>query len=301
MNIKIIAGACLAFLAVSGAMAQDIDDVLSEMEQSITDNTVTATFKATRILNGHSIERMPQGQLDFRIHHRFGTINSGAYEFWGIDAAQTQFSLEYGISNWLMAGISRGSYEKTYGGFMKFSLFRQRTGPKGFPVSISYLTEMTIRSQDFPYVDSIQNNDNYPFSARLAYVHQLLIARKFSNRLSLQISPVVVHYNMVSLASEPNNIFALGIGGRIKLTNRTSFNFEYYPRLKTHGIPSQYSNALSLGFDIETGGHVFQLIFTNTQGMTEKDFIGRTTGKWNKGDIHFGFNISRVFDINHHY
>jgi len=144
---------------------------------------------------------------------------------------------------------------------------------------------MTIRTQDFPYIDSLQNNDNYPFSARLAYVHQLLIAHKFSNRFSLQISPVLVHYNMVTLANEPNNIFALGLGGRIKLTSRTSFNFEYYPRLKTKGIPSEYTDAFSIGFDIETG-------------MTEKDFIGRTTGKWNKGDIHFGFNISRVFNIN---
>ncbi|MCX7986774.1 MAG: DUF5777 family beta-barrel protein [Bacteroidales bacterium] len=278
--------------------AQDVDEILNQLETSNIDNTVTATFKATRILNGHSIERMPHGQLDFRIHHRFGTLNSGAYNFWGIDAAQTQFSLEYGITDWLMAGLSRGSYEKTYGGFLKFSLFRQKQS-NGMPVSISYLTASTIRSQDFPFIDSLQNNDNYPFSSRLAYVHQLLIARKFSNRLSLQVSPVLIHYNMVSRSNEPNNIFALGVGGRIKLTTRTSFNFEYYPRLPSKGIPSQYTDALSFGFDIETGGHVFQLILTNTQGMIEKDFIGRTTGKWNKGDIHFGFNISRVFTIKH--
>lgn len=289
---------CIACSAITYVQAQDISDMLNQLEEQQSDNVVTATFKATRILNGHSIERMPQGQLDFRIHHRFGTLNSGAYNFWGIDAAQTQFSLEYGITDWLMTGVGRGSYEKTYEGFLKFSLFRQKTGSSAFPLSISYLTVMTVRTQDFPYVDSIQNNANYPFAARLAYVHQLLIARKFSNRFSLQLSPVLVHYNMVALANEPNNIFALGVGGRIKLTTRTSFNFEYYPRLTTKGVPSQYTDALSLGFDIETGGHVFQLILTNTQGMTEKDFIGRTTGRWGKGDIHFGFNISRVFNIN---
>lgn len=280
------------------AQSQDMSNILEQLESQQEDNTVTATFKATRILNGHSIERMPQGQLDFRIHHRFGTLNSGAYNFWGIDEAQTQFSLEYGITDWCMVGIGRGSYEKTYVGFFKFSLFRQKTGNSSFPFSISYLTVMTTRTQDFPYIDSLQNNDNYPISARLAYVHQLLIAHKFSNRFSLQISPVLVHYNMVTFASEPNDIIALGLGGRIKLTTRTSFNFEYYPRLNTKGIPSEYTDAFSIGFDIETGGHVFQLILTNTQGMTEKDFIGRTTGKWNKGDIHFGFNISRVFNIN---
>lgn len=280
------------------AQSQDLSNILEQLESQQEDNTVTATFKATRILNGHSIERMPQGQLDFRIHHRFGTLNSGVYNLWGIDAAQTQFSLEYGITDWWMTGVERSSYEKTYEGFFKFSLFRQKTGNASFPLSISYLTAITIRTQDFPYIDSLQNNDNYPFSARLAYVHQLLIAHKFSNRFSLQISPVLVHYNMVTFANEPNNIFALGLGGRIKLTSRTSFNFEYYPRLKTKGIPSEYTDAFSIGFDIETGGHVFQLILTNTQGMTEKDFIGRTTGKWNKGDIHFGFNISRVFNIN---
>ncbi|MEJ5264717.1 MAG: DUF5777 family beta-barrel protein [Bacteroidales bacterium] len=287
-----------AFFLGHYVSAQDLDDMLSQLENQQADNVVTATFKATRILNGHSIERMPQGQLDFRVHHRFGTINSGAYNFWGIDAAETQFSLEYGITDWLMVGVGRGSYEKTYEGFFKFSLFRQKTGNKSFPLSISYLTVMTVRTQDFPYVDSLQNNDNYPFSARLAYVHQLLIARKISSRLSLQLSPVLIHYNMVATAKEPNDIFALGLGGRIKLTTRTSFNFEYYPRFPTKGIPNQYSDALSVGFDIETGGHVFQLILTNTQGMTEKDFIGRTTGKWSKGDIHFGFNISRVFNIN---
>lgn len=297
---KIFLRVAILFCAGVFAQAQDISDVLNQLESQQADNTVTATFKATRILNGHSIERMPQGQLDFRIHHRFGTLNSGAYNFWGIDVAQTQFSLEYGITDWCMVGLGRGSYEKTYNGFAKFSFFRQKTGNKPFPLGISYLTVMTARTQDFLYIDSLQNNDNYPFSARLAYVHQLLIAHKFSNRFSLQVSPSLIHYNMVTYASEPNEIFALGIGGRIKLTTRTSFNFEYYPRLKTKGIPSAYTDAFSVGFDIETGGHVFQLILTNTQGMTEKEFIGRTTGKWNKGDIHFGFNISRVFTINRH-
>ncbi len=288
----------LLFLLSFTGKGQEIDDILQELEAQNIDNTITATFKATRILNGHSIERMPQGQLDFRVHHRFGTLNSGAYNFWGIDAAQTHLSLEYGITDWLMMGIGRGTYEKTFDAFTKISLFRQKTGKKVFPFSISYFFSTAFRSQDFPYIDSLQNNDKYPFSARLSYVHQLLLARKLNSYISLQISPTIIHYNMVTFAKEPNNIFAMGVGGRVKLSKRTTFNFEYIPRINTKGIPSEYTNALSIGFDIETGGHVFQLILTNSLGMIEKEFIGRTTGQWNKGDIHFGFNISRVFNIN---
>jgi len=259
-------------------------------------NYVSATFKSTRIMNGHSVERMPAGQLDFRISHRFGRLNSGAYEFFGLDQSNIHFSLEYGILNWLMVGAGRGTYEKTFDGFAKFTLLRQSTGARNMPVSISVVSSVALKS--LKWADPERNNY---FSSRLAYVGQVLVARKISEALSLQITPSYVHRNLVSTEFDPNDLYSLGAGGRIKLTKRISFNAEYYYLLnpKTNMSQNIY-DPLSVGFDIETGGHVFQLIFTNSLGMIEKGFIGETTGDWKKGDIHFGFNISRVFSLKRH-
>lgn len=287
-----------AVLIFSNKMqAQDTLENILNNEVPEETNYTAATFKATRIINGQSIERMPQGQLDFRIHHRFGTLNQGYYNFWGLDGANTHFSLEYGITNWIMVGVGRGTSGKTFDGFYKISLWRQSTGVKNMPVSISWFSSIADQTLDYP-----TNNNLYPYSTRLSFVNQILVARKFNNRLSLQLTPSVVHYNMVTTEIDPNDIYAMGIGGRLKLTSRTSFNAEYFyvikPQVKSQDVQN-ITNSFSIGFDIETGGHVFQLMLTNSDGMIEKDFIGRTTGKWNKGDIHFGFNISRVFDINH--
>jgi opacity protein-like surface antigen len=285
------------------AAQNDLDSLenMLNAETGPTKELVSATFKATRILNGHSIERMPQGQLDVRFHHRFGPFNQGAYNFWGLDGANTFFSLEYGITDWVMVGVGRSSIEKAYNGFAKFSLFRQSAGSSSFPVSISWLSSIAVRTEKFPDIDSIKRNNNYPFSTRLSFVNELLIARKLNKNFSLQITPGLIHYNLVPTETDPNNLFYAGIGGRFKLTSRISLNAEYYysfwPNKKY--LSQEYKNAFAIGFDIETGGHVFQLIFTNGFGMIENQFIGRSTEKWNNAGIHFGFNISRVFDINH--
>ena len=253
----------------------------------------TATFKSTRIMNGHSIQRMPSGQLDFRISHRFGKINSGPYEFFGLDQSKIHLGLEYGIFDWLMAGIGRGTYEKTFDGFAKFTIFRQSSGARHIPVSVSFLSSIALKTVKW----TDPSKTNY-FSSRLSYVNQILIARKINQGFSVQLSPAFIHRNLVATELDPNDLWALGAGGRIKLTKRISFNAEYYYLInpKTY-MSQQVYNPLSIGFDIETGGHVFQLIFTNSEAMIEKGFIGETTGRWSKGDIHFGFNISRVFTL----
>ncbi len=296
---------CLFLIFLTNLHAQDGIDSLENMLSNQVDqeiNYTTATFKATRIMNGQSIERMPQGQLDVRFHHRFGSLNEGAYNLWGLDDATTFFSLEYGITNWMMVGVGRANLEKTYDGFAKFSLFRQSTGEKNMPVSISWFSSIAIQSEDFPDINSVQQNSNYPFSTRLSYVHQLLVARKFNELFSLQISPTVVHYNLVPTELDLHDVYAMGIGGRMKLSKRVSINAEYFYayRPSKSNLTQQYKNPFSIGFDIETGGHVFQLLFTNASGMIEQQFIGQTTDTWNKAGIHFGFNISRVFDVNHH-
>jgi len=288
--------AFLIFLIPLGIFAQD--DLMNMINQDPTKdiNYTTATFKSTRIMNGHSIERMLPGQLDVRISHRFGTLNSGGYNFWGLDQSNIHLGLEYGILKWLMVGVGRSEFEKTYDGFAKFSILRQSSGAKLMPVSISLFSSAALNS--LKWTDP--SKPNY-FSSRLSYVGQILIARKISEGLSLQLTPSYVHRNLVPTELDPNDLLALGAGGRLKLTKRISLNAEYYYVANPKkNMSTQIYNPLSLGFDIETGGHVFQLFFTNSLGMTEKQFIGATTGQWKKGDIHFGFNISRVFTLKKH-
>jgi len=282
----------LIALIPTASIAQDIDDLLEEAVGGTTEYA-TATFKSTRIINGHSIERMPEGQLDFRIAHRFGQLNTGAYNLWGLDQANIHFSLEYGIVDWLMLGVGRGTYEKTYDGFFKLSLLRQSKGDRNMPVSVSWFSSMAINSLKWT------GTGNLDFWYRVTYVHQLLIARKFNERFSLALNPTFIHRNMVKTELDPNDIWALGAGARFKLTKRFSLNAEYY-----YVIPPENDfrsietfNPLSIGVDIETGGHVFTIMLTNSLAMIEKGFISETTGDWGNAGIHLGFNISRVFAL----
>jgi hypothetical protein len=274
------------------------DDLMNLLDQNDPKqiNFTTATFKSTRILNGHSIEKMAPGQLDFRISHRFGRINSGAYNFYGLDQSNVHFSLEYGILKWLMVGIGRGTYEKTFDGSAKFTVLRQSTGARIMPVSLSIFSSVALKTLK-PADPTITNY----FSSRLSYVGQVLIARKINQSFSIQISPTYVHRNLVATELDPNDLLSIGAGGRVKLSKRVSLNAEYYylANPKTY-LSQKVYNPLSVGFDIETGGHVFQLFFTNSLAMIEKGFIGETTGTWTKADIHFGFNISRVFNLKKH-
>jgi hypothetical protein len=271
----------------------DGEDLMAMLDKDAKNETgyTVSTFKTTRIANGHSIENTGKGILDLRINHRFGQISDGAKEFFGLDNATTRIGFDYGVTDWLMVGIGRSTYMKDVDGFLKVKLLRQKED-NGMPVSVSYMGAASI--QDVKLVDPPAGAD-YAFSNRVAYVNQLLIARKFSNWLSLQLMPTHLHYNFVRFRDDPNDVFAMGLGGRIKLTNRISFTGEYYMVMGDKMRDTR--NSLTLGFDIETGGHVFQLMFTNSTGITERSVIGQTTGRWDKGDIHFGFNISRVFTI----
>ncbi|MCB2205084.1 hypothetical protein KQI65_10070 [bacterium] len=272
--------------------AQDDMNLLDELTTPKTEYA-SATFKASRIINGHSIEQMKARQLDFRIHHRFGEVRDGAQELWGLDQSTIFLGLEYGVTDWLMLGIGRSSYQKAYTGFAKFKLWRQSTGEINMPVAISGYAGIDDQTIKWRYPD----RENY-FSSRLSYIFQLFIARKFSEELSLQITPLVVHRNLVPTALDPNDLFALGFGGRYKITSRVSINAEYFiPITPGRDGVTQPLQSFSIGTDIETGGHVFQIMLTNTLPMTERGFIGETTGRWEDGAIHLGFNISRVFSL----
>lgn len=271
---------------------QDTTDLLSLLgEEEPTIDYATATFKTTRVINMHSVENAAEGVLDFRINHRFGAFNTGVNNLFGLDAAFIRLGFEYGISDRLMVGFGRSSVNKELDFFGKYKLLRQSTGKKNMPISVSWFSSLVIRTDEFPNPDI----KNY-FTSRLYYCHQLLIARKFNESLSLQIAPTVVHRNLVPDSTIANDVFALGAGGRMKMTRRSSINMEYVYVLPDQ-LEEKFTNSFSIGIDIETGGHVFQMHVTNSYPMNEKGFITETTGKWGQGDIQFGWNISRVFTI----
>jgi hypothetical protein len=276
--------------------AQDIDlnQMLEEEQKKEAKDKINytiATFKTTRLINGHSIETTQQGVMDLKISHRFGTVNGGVYEFFGLDNASMRFGFDFGLSPKLMIGVGRSTYQKQYDGFIKYKLLRQSTGKRKMPISLALMTSAMVTT--LKWTDPTR--PNY-FSSRLQFAHQIIIARKLSESTSIQLMPTLVHYNLVTNVNDPNDIIAIGIGGRQKITPRISINAEYYYQLPAYKLPNT-TNSLSFGVDIETGGHVFQLHFTNSRGMTERTFISETAGKWEKGDILFGFNISRVFTI----
>ena len=265
------------------------DDLFSLLEVEDTPQDVTATFKGTRIINGQSVELPAKGNLQFLIEHRFGTINSGAYELWGLDQAQMRMSFDYGLTNNTAIGLARNSFQKTFEASIKSRLVRQKING-GSPISITSYNAVFANSIRWANPERANL-----FSSRLSYAHQIMIARKFNSSLSLQLTPSLIHRNLVDKKDVNNDYVALGIGGRYKLTKRVSLNAEYFYQFKR--LNELFENSLSIGFDIETGGHVFQLHVTNSQGMFERAFIGETTGKWSAGDLYFGFNISRVFGL----
>lgn len=284
--------ACLLFLCILGmqlnATAQTID-LFADSVSKPSNDIITSSFKTTRIVNGHSIENVGAGILDFKIMHRFGAINQGGYEFFGLDQATMRMGLDYGITKNLMIGIGRSTFQKQFDGFVKYKIIRQQVGEHNIPISISYVGSTIYKS--------LKNATNIyePYvSDKFSFAHQILFARKFNDYFSLQLTPTLLRYNIVENVNIPNDFYSLGIGFRQRISKRVNITTEYFYRIdKLAG----YYDPLSVGVDIETGGHVFQLHVSNSTGMTERTFINETAGSWGKGDLRFGFNISRVFTL----
>jgi len=288
----------VSLLVNAGIVQAQDDDLLKLLEgqrETETDLTI-ATFKATRLVTGHSVECNAKGVMQFLISHRFGQLNSGFSDFYGLDNSTIRLGLEYGISDNINLGIGRSSFMKTYDASFKWRFLRQKTGATSFPFTATWVSSMYANSTK--YEDNVRNDYFY---ARLDYHHSLLIARKFGEFVSIQLMPTVVHRNLVPTQLDKNTIFALGAGASVRLSPSIRANAEYY-----YTFPDQIvspvgsvlpTNTFSAGLDFETGGHVFQLHLTNSRAMTEKFLVDSTTGRWNKGDIHFGFNISRVFTV----
>ncbi|MES2691630.1 MAG: DUF5777 family beta-barrel protein [Bacteroidota bacterium] len=283
------------------AFAQD--DLLNMLENENPDkpSPVYATFKSTRVINLQSNETMKKKHLDFRIQHRFTPLdftagnNYGAYNLFGLDGAVLRLGFEYGITDKLMVGAGRSTIGKTYDFMLKYKILQQTTkGKRAMPFSLNYFGNMGINT--LAWSDPKRSN---LFTSRLSFVNQLIITKKFNDHVSLIVSPTLVHYNLVDSVKNPNDIFALGIGGSFKISRSSRFNIEYIPRLNGRdAFNGLYHDAFAIGFDIETGGHVFQLHFTNAGGLIEQQFVARTTDEFNGvSKLRFGFNLSRTFSM----
>jgi len=276
------------------------DDLMNMLNSESSDKPVPvfATFKSTRVITGQSIEHVAAKHLNFVILHRFGEVNKGAYELWGLDQANMRLVFDYGITDRIQVGFARSSMNKTYDGNLKIKLLKQSKGKGGSPVSVGYYGNLAVNSMK--WLD--ENRQNY-FTSRMTYFNQIIIARKFGDKLSLQIAPTVVHQNLVKYTNDLNTTVALGAGGSIKLNRSFRFNFEYYPRLTGRDMlsasGSKLYDYLALGVDIETGGHVFQIMVCNGLGMLEQQMVRETVTQWSNAGVRLGFNINRTFSMGH--
>lgn len=287
---QVYAGMAAGFLLClsSGLLAQD--DLMDFFDEGAQPTTVTSAFKAGRVINVQSPQTSGKGEMNFIIAHRFGRISDGWYDLFGLDNAQMRMGLDYGLTDQLQVGVARSGFGKTLEVNAKWRVVEQKAGG-GSPVSLTGYSVLMRDGLRFPE-DGIQRKGVH----RMSYVHQLVVARKCSPDLSLALVPSLVHRNLVGNAAQANDVGTIGAGFRYKLNNRLSVNGEYH-YLLPRPVEDNFVNSLSLGLDIETGGHVFQLHITNSRGMFERAFLAETTSSWQDGDLYFGFNINRVFQV----
>lgn len=290
---RLLAILCLSLITQIG-FSQQVDlfkmqDSTNAAETKTGPEPVLNTFYSTRLVNGHTVEITGKGSMDFRINHRFAPLNLGFYEMFGLDAASMRMGFDFGLSDNLMVGIGRTTYYKEYDAFIKYRLMHQKTGGSGAPLSITWVGAWAYRNLKMDPTLKVTGSD------RTYFTTQLLIARKFNDHFSFQLSPSYTHYNrLLFLTGGSTDMFAVGFLARQKVSKRVSINGEYF--LQTNRFTGMH-DPLSIGVDINTGGHVFQLHFTNAVGMNDHSSIHETTGTWGNGDIRWGFNISRIFNI----
>lgn len=269
------------------------DDLLDLLGEEETINYATNSFKGTRVVNAQSMEMLHPGTMDFRILHRFGRVDQGYYQLFGLDQASMRMGFDFGLTKNLMVGIGRSTTKKEVDGLIKYRLLWQSNGKRNIPVSILALGGVTVNGLK----DAVGNPAiETTFSRRLAYFYSVIVGRKFNERLSLQLSPTLIHQNIVINQVNPNTLYAVGFGGRMKLNKRIAVIWDYSHVFNRFPGDIRF-NPLSIGFDIETGGHVFQLHFSNAVGMNERAFLVDNNSNFFRGQIQFGFNLSRVFQL----
>lgn len=283
---------CLCLIAHQG-FSQQVD--IFKMQDSTNAGTsngkgepVINTFYSTRLINSHTVEVTGPGSMDFRINHRFAPVNLGFYDMFGLDFASMRMGFDFGITKGLMVGIGRATFNKEFDGFVKYRLLHQRAGA-GTPISVALVAALAYRNIKMDPTLKVTGSD------RTFFTGQVLIGSKLNEHTSIQVSPTYTHYNRIlGFTGGSNDLFSIGLLARQKISRRVSINAEYF--IQTSRFNTTH-DPLSIGVDINTGGHVFQLHFTNSTGMNEHTFIHETTGSWGNGDIRWGFNISRIFNI----
>ena len=280
-------------LALSACMAHMAQGLLDALNEEVEDPTlpVTATFKDTRIVNVQSNETPGAGVLHFVIAHRFGTLSSGAYDLWGLDNAQMRMAFDYGISDRLSVGVARNTYQKTYEANVKARVVRQTTGPQAFPLSVTWYSVAMANGLRVP-----DEALPHPFSRRLSYVHQAVVARKMSDAWSLALVPSFVHRNVVLDKRRPPRPVALG--HRRTLQTRTPFQPQWgIPPLPDQSFDDTFSPACPSAWTSKPAGTFFNCTSPMPGGMFERSFLAEPAGSWANGDVYFGFNLSRVFTV----
>lgn len=292
---KIIVSLSFIISGSSAFFAQSSDDLLNMVAEKPKKEYVTATFKTTRLINFHTVEILSKRSLDFRISHRFGDFNSGAYNAWGVDGgANIRLALEYTHGSRLMFGIGRTSGKKIVDGFLKLRLLKQTNKGGGMPISVTLFSSVYHTFLQNVLIDGVNKFQTVP--DRLSYCNQIMIARKFSSRFSFQLIGAMVHFNMVDKITDKNDCFILGAVTRFKFTKRQAITLEYAHRLNQYSN-DKYYDSFGVGYDLETGGHVFQIHLTNSFGLTEDQFYMYTNTTWQNFGVRLGFNISRVFSL----
>jgi hypothetical protein len=259
---------------------------------------VIATFKTTKLINAQTNETVHKRTLDFRIGHRFGNVGAesygGIHTFYGLDAStDIRISLEYGITDRLTAGISRSKLEENIEGLIKFRALEQTTDNK-IPLAITLFANSAITPKRDP-------EGLYPETTdRMTYTFQAILARKFTDRISFALLPTLIHRNYIFIPEDDNDLFALGAGARVRITKSFCLIADYFynfDEFRKTNNENGFFNPLGIGIELETGGHVFTIMFTNAAGIIENEFIPNTTDSWSKGGFKFSFNISRNFRL----
>jgi len=278
----------LLFLFCYPVLTYSQNDLLEDIDSESRDTSyVIAAFKGLKVVNFESTKLVYKNEFTLVVSHRFGSIENGFDTFFGLDNAVTRLNFIYGITDAFNIGVSRSSFLKVYDVTVKYRLKRQEKN--GFPFTIvgfnALLINTALDKQNLPFLE---------FKHRLGYTAQFLISRKINTDFSVELAPTFFHDNYVAIDEQKNSQYALGFGGRYKLGKRWSINADYGWHLN-RANNSPYKNPLSIGFDLETGGHVFQMHFSNAQAMNSNGFLGQAEGNWSDGNIYFGFNLSRTF------
>ena len=250
---------------------------------------VSSTFKSYKLVNFETPKLVPKNHLNFIVAHRFGSVKNGIEDLFGLDIASTRLQFVYGLSDKINLSFSRSKFRRTYDFGAKYHIINQKKN--GFP--------FTIAGHHLLGIDTSLDENLLPgirFANRLRSTHQLIMASKINDKLSVEFVPTILHDGLVQLEEQDNLQYALGFGGRYLFTKRMGIVVDYGLHLN-RASTSPYKNVFSIGYEIETGGHVFQLHFSNAQGMYENAFITQAAGDWSKRDFFFGFNINRIFNL----